>query len=91
MFNRVFKRVFFHMEHTPLPMLHRWNLLTQTSQIKNCGQKIESCSSMKWNDYGFVETKTFTPKTTIEHEYIDMVNYKQISSDELVMRASMSL
>lgn len=30
-------------------------------------------------------------KKTFENEYIDMVNYKQMSSDELVMRVSMSL
>lgn len=34
-------------------MLHRWNLLNRYLMIKNCQQKIESCSSIKWCDYGY--------------------------------------
>ena len=34
-------------------MLHRWNLLNRYLMIKNCQQKIESCVSIKWCDYGY--------------------------------------
>jgi hypothetical protein len=34
-------------------MLHRWNLLNRYHMIKNCQQKIESCVSIKWCDYGY--------------------------------------
>ena len=34
-------------------MLHRLNLLNRYLMIKNCQQKIESCVSIKWCDYGY--------------------------------------
>ena len=34
-------------------MLHRWNLRNNTG-IKNCMEKIASCSALNWNDYTYI-------------------------------------
>ena len=40
-------------------MLHRWNLLNNTG-IKNCMEKMASCSALNWNDYTYILKHTPT-------------------------------
>jgi hypothetical protein len=34
-------------------MLHRWNLLNKRG-IKNCIEKMETCTALRWHDYGHI-------------------------------------
>ena len=81
-------------------MLHRWNLLNRYHMIKNCQQKIESCSSIKWCDYGYDGKTNHNVKLNLieSSASIKMYDYNKIQDynkykipkdiDELIIIAS---
>jgi len=78
-----------------LRMLHRWNLLTKNSQIKNCFQKIESCSSLKWGDYSYITSYKKTPSVDVKSKSISIPTKIKDNDDDnddyddILIRASM--
>lgn len=66
-------------------MLHRWNLVKNTG-FKNCFEKIASCASLKWYDYGHITPKQ---KKIYDTKSVSKKNYDTLHT--LAMRASMMM